>query len=200
MNNTKENILAAALHLFAQNGYEAVSVSNIAEALGITKGALYKHYKNKRDIFDSIVSRMERLDAERAAEYELPEGTLAEMEESYENASVKQLIAFSLAQFRYWTEEEFPASFRKMLTLEQYRSKEMGELYQQYLVSGPLSYVTDIFRARKVKDAREKAIKLYAPMFLFYSIYDGDEDKGLSSAVLQEHLECLCEEWMENKQ
>ncbi|WP_235674292.1 TetR/AcrR family transcriptional regulator [Clostridioides difficile] len=41
MSDTKENILKIALHLFAVNGYEAVSVSMIAEALGMTKGALY---------------------------------------------------------------------------------------------------------------------------------------------------------------
>ena len=60
MSNTKESILLAALRLFARDGYEAVSVSQIAGALGMTKGALYKHYKNKRDIFDSILARMEQ--------------------------------------------------------------------------------------------------------------------------------------------
>ena len=54
MSKTKEKILLTALRLFAQDGYEAVSMSKIAGELGITKGALYKHYKNKRDIFDTI--------------------------------------------------------------------------------------------------------------------------------------------------
>ena len=58
MTDTKEKILMAALRLFAREGYEAVSVSDIAGELGMTKGALYKHYKNKRDIFDHIVARM----------------------------------------------------------------------------------------------------------------------------------------------
>ena len=57
-----------ALHLFAKDGYEAVSVSAIAGELGMTKGALYKHYRSKRDIFDSILARMER-----AAEHGMPE-------------------------------------------------------------------------------------------------------------------------------
>ena len=52
MGQTKEKIWITALELFAQNGYEAVSVSDIAGQLGITKGALYKHYTNKRAIFD----------------------------------------------------------------------------------------------------------------------------------------------------
>ena len=43
MKNTKEAILDTALHLFARDGYEAVSVSQIAGSLGMTKGALYRH-------------------------------------------------------------------------------------------------------------------------------------------------------------
>ena len=60
MADTKEKILMTALRLFARDGYEAVSVRTIAEELGMTKGALYRHYKNKRDIFNSIVERMIR--------------------------------------------------------------------------------------------------------------------------------------------
>ena len=57
MTDTKERILESALRLFARDGYEAVSVSMIAGELGMTKGALYKHYKSKRDIFDSILRK-----------------------------------------------------------------------------------------------------------------------------------------------
>ena len=61
---TKEDILIVALHLFARDGYEAVSVSQIAGELGMTKGALYRHYESKRDIFEHIVKRMEQGDGE----------------------------------------------------------------------------------------------------------------------------------------
>ena len=60
--DTKEKILLAALGLFARDGYEAVSVSMIAGELGMTKSALYRHYQNKRDIFEQILARMERMD------------------------------------------------------------------------------------------------------------------------------------------
>ena len=43
-----------ALRLFAKDGYEAVSVSTIAGELGITKGALYKHYNDPDIYFCSI--------------------------------------------------------------------------------------------------------------------------------------------------
>lgn len=66
MGNTKEEILTVAVHLFARDGYEAVSVSRIAGELGMTKGVLYRHYQNKRDIFEHIVKRMEQGDSEQA--------------------------------------------------------------------------------------------------------------------------------------
>lgn len=69
MADTKERILTIALQLFSREGYEAVSMRMIADALGITKGALYKHYESKRDIFDHIVARMRQADAQRAQEY-----------------------------------------------------------------------------------------------------------------------------------
>lgn len=191
MSDTKERILQTALRLFAANGYEAVSVSAIAGELGMTKGALYKHYKNKRDIFDSIVTRMEQRDAERAKDFELPEGTLAEMEDEYCNASINQMVEYSKSQFRYWTEDEFASAFRRMLTLEQYRNEEMGQLYQQYLASGPLGYVSDLFNSLELPQPQKKAVDFYAPMFLLYTIYDGAEDKKSVLSMVDASLEKL---------
>ena len=70
---TKERILRIALELFAQNGYLGTSMNDIAGQLGFTKAALYKHYSSKQEILDKIVERMNRMDYERAAEYEMPE-------------------------------------------------------------------------------------------------------------------------------
>ena len=78
LHNTKEEILETALKLFAQNGYEATSVSDIAEKIGISKGALYKHYHNKRDIFESILKRMEQTDADKADANNVPSDELAQ--------------------------------------------------------------------------------------------------------------------------
>lgn len=147
MKDTRENILLVSLRLFAQEGYEAVSVSQIAGELGLTKGALYRHYANKQAIFESILQKMEQMDAERAQAFELPEGTVQDMPQSYEIATPEALCAFSKAQFRYWAQDEFAAPFRRMLTIEQYRNEQMAALYQQYLAGGPLGYVRDLLAA-----------------------------------------------------
>ena len=110
MSDTKEKILHESLRLFARNGYEAVSCSDIAGALGITKGALYRHYKSKRDIFGSILAEMERRDAVRAAAFDLPEGTLSDMPEKYRAASADKLTDFCKAQFDYWTADGFASA------------------------------------------------------------------------------------------
>ena len=48
--DTKERIIDVALELFAQSGYLGTSMSDIAKQLGITKGALYKHYTGKQEM------------------------------------------------------------------------------------------------------------------------------------------------------
>ena len=178
MGNTKEEILLVALHLFARDGYEAVSVSQIAGELAMTKGALYRHYKSKRDIFDHIVKRMEQGDSEQAESCAMPEDEKKNMPEKYEKISLENIIEYSKAMFAYWTEDDFASSFRKLLTLEQFRSEEMQALYQQYLAAGPVLYVKDLFESIGVGDADKKATDFYSLMFFYYSLYDGASDKA----------------------
>ena len=177
MSNRKEEILIVALHLFARDGYEAVSVSQIAGELDMTKGALYRHYKSKRDIFDSIVKRMEQQDSEQARENEVPEESIEKTPEEYQNVSFDDFVEYSKSMFEYWTEDDFASSFRKMLTIEQFRSEEMQNLYQQYLVAGPASYVKDLFESIGIVNADDKAARFYAVMYFYYCIYDGAADK-----------------------
>ena len=194
MSNRKEEILIVALHLFARDGYEAVSVSQIAGELDMTKGALYRHYKSKRDIFDSIVKRMEQQDSEQARENEVPEESIEKTPEEYQNVSFDDFVEYSKSMFEYWTEDDFASSFRKMLTIEQFRSEGMQKLYQQYLVSGPAGYVKDLFKNMKIKDPEENAVKFYANMFFNYSLYDGAADKAKAKCQFEQMLDKIVEE------
>ena len=192
MGNRKEEILIVALHLFARDGYEAVSVSQIAGELDMTKGALYRHYKSKRDIFDCIVQRMEQQDSEQARQNEVPEESIEKVPEEYQNVSVEDFVGYSKSMFEYWTEDDFASSFRKILTLEQFRNEEMQNLYQQYLVSGPAEYVKDLFKNMEIKNPEENAVKFYANMFFYYSMYDGAADKARSQ--FEQMLDKIAEE------
>ena len=191
MADTKENILMTSLHLFARDGYEAVSVSTISGELGMTKGALYKHYKNKRDIFDSIVERMYKIDAERSVQYKVPDGLKNEgIAVSWD--LVKQ---FTVAQYKFWTEDDFAQNFRKMLTLEQYRNEEMAKLYQSCIAAGPVAYMENIFSQMmadgnmKKADSKLLATEFFAPMYLLIGISDHSENKEQNLELLNRHIE-----------
>ena len=199
MSDTKEKILFTALRLFAQNGYEAVSVSAIAGELGMTKGALYKHYKNKRDIFDSIFECMCQDDVERAKKYGVPEVEFEYNPLPFKNTSMESLKNFIEETFRIWIEDEFARNFRKMLTLEQYRNVEMAELYQKCIL--PVSYIEDLFREMiergilKKSDSKLLALEFIAPYHFLISMalvdesYDMEEYANLLSAHIERFIE-----------
>ena len=191
MCTTKEKILLTSLKLFGQDGYEAVSISKISGELGMAKSALYKHYKNKRDIFDSIINRMDEVDYERAREYNMPEGNMDEIIKGYRKISIDKIRIYTEVQFKHWTEEEFPSLFRRMLTLEQYRNQEMADLYQKYLVSGPIDYMTYLFAGitGKKEEAKQLAIEFYGPIFLMYSLYDNKREEDDLAEMLKKHVD-----------
>ena len=189
--DTKERILETALELFAQNGYLGTSMNDIAGQLGITKAALYKHYASKQEILDRIVERMNKMDYARAEAYEMPETEPDGFAEAYLRTPVKRIRAYSMAQFDHWTKETFSASFRKMLTLEQYRDPRLAQLHHDYLAGGPLEYMAAIFRRMADSDAEamQLALDFYGPMFLLYSVYDGAEDKTAVPEMLGNHID-----------
>lgn len=187
---TKERIMESALALFAQRGYMGTSMSDIAKQLGITKAALYKHYASKQEILDRIVERMNEMDHERAREYEMPESEPGGSAGEYLNVPTERIRAYSQAQFRHWTREPFSANFRKMLTLEQYRDETLARLYQDYLSTGPVKYMTAVFGelTGSEESAMQLALEFYGPMYLLYNVYDGVGDKDMVTPLLDAHI------------
>ena len=189
--DTKERIIDVALELFAQSGYLGTSMSDIAKQLGITKGSLYKHYTGKQEILDSIVERMNKMDYERAEEYEMPETEPDGFAETYMSTPIQNIRAYAMAQFDHWTKEHFSSNFRKMLTLVQYRDPKLAQLYHDYLATGPTEYMAAIFRKLTDSDdaAMQLALEFYGSMFLLYSVYDGASDKDSIAPMLSAHID-----------
>lgn len=57
MKDTKEFIIDEAFKLFLTHSYEGVSISQLSSAIGMTKGALYHHFKNKEELFKLVVDK-----------------------------------------------------------------------------------------------------------------------------------------------
>ncbi len=188
--DTRQRIIEEALHLFASNGYDAVSVSQIAQAVGIKAPSLYKHFPSKRAIFDAIVEHMRQLDAEHAKQAEVPGMDEEEAESEIDAPKPAKLRAFMVDRFRYWTEDGLAHDYRRMLTLEQYKSSENMAMYQKVLGSGPVAYIEDMLGAMldegllRGDDPKRIAIELYAPFFLLVSAADAVESKNARRRVL----------------
>ena len=60
MEDTKQRILEKSLELFSTKGYDAVSVGEIAKAVGIKAPSLYNHFPSKQAIFDAILEKQLR--------------------------------------------------------------------------------------------------------------------------------------------
>jgi TetR/AcrR family acrAB operon transcriptional repressor len=55
---TRESILDAAVQVFHTRGVSRPSLSDVAELAGVTRGAVYGHFKNKADLFDALCERV----------------------------------------------------------------------------------------------------------------------------------------------
>ena len=61
MNKTKRKIFETSMKLFAQKGYDATSVEDITEAVGVAKGTLYYHFSSKEEIFNFLIEEGTKL-------------------------------------------------------------------------------------------------------------------------------------------
>ena len=195
--DTKQRILSESLRLFSENGYDAVSVAEIASAVGIKAPSLYKHYKSKRDIFDSILKKMSEADGFYADENDMPN-----VDDDYNNVSLESIKTFSVAMFKHWTEDEFAARFRRMLSLERFKNSEMAELYKSYISSGPLDYMKEVFAGMNYSesDAEQLALSFYGPMFMLYTVYDESENKKEIISQAEKHINNFIDNLKEKSQ
>lgn len=209
MKTTKEEILLTSLRLFAERGFAAVSTGMIAAELGITKGALYRHFENKQAIFDAIIARMFELDAQQAESGNVPEEKYEDDTESYQNTAFEDLCEFAFGQYVFWTENDFARLFRRMITIEQFTSPEMNRLYQDVIALGPVQYTEDLFsemirngqlnkEAERI-GARALAVQLFAPLQLSIQFYDGGEPKEQVRESLRVLIEDFKERWSSKK-
>jgi AcrR family transcriptional regulator len=59
--DTKEKILEVSIGLFANNGFEKTTIRQIAAAIGLTEGAVYRHFSGKEELLDCIFDHAEQL-------------------------------------------------------------------------------------------------------------------------------------------
>lgn len=122
MQITREKIIQAGFDCFFENGYEATSLTAIAQAAGVTRGAIYWHFEDKKDLYRAVVDyNLERGDLTEYARTQSPDMTYTER--------VADLFAFAMSdnphvEFIFKTlnfassNEEFHDVVEKILTIK----------------------------------------------------------------------------------
>jgi AcrR family transcriptional regulator len=109
---TRDALIAAALQLFTQRGYSGVGTEEIVARAKVTRGALYHHFSDKRDLFRAVFERVEHDLVERVAasmdrvddSWELMLNGVAAFLDACEDPAVKQISLTDAPAVLGWQE------------------------------------------------------------------------------------------------
>ena len=142
---TKQEILNAALELFSVHGYEATSISQLAEAVGIRKASLYSHFENKQAILDALIETTLEQYAKHSifanADWDNPTFTKGK-----ENMTPEIAVQMFIEQIRYILHDPQISRARKMLTIEQFQNAQMASLQTKQSYTDVMHYFTGLVR------------------------------------------------------
>ncbi|MDO5154928.1 MAG: TetR/AcrR family transcriptional regulator [Eubacteriales bacterium] len=193
--DTKHRILDEALTLFSQKGYASVYVGEIAERVGIKAPSLYKHYKNKKAIFDAIIDEMNQRYLEQVNILNINGMDPSEDISRYMNISEDDFIQIGTSLFLHFLHDDYTSRFRKILTIEQFHNLEFAKLYSDEYVDGPLKYQKMLFQLLVSNgvfvdaDIDVITLQFYSPIFMLLTLCDREpsrEDEAVQ--LLEKHF------------
>lgn len=97
---TKEKILQEAYFLFAEKGFKAVTMTDICEKTGLSRGGLYRYYSGTEQIFSEIISK-EYVISDRIERHESAISILEDMLEAIRREIMDKELSLSLAIYEY---------------------------------------------------------------------------------------------------
>ncbi len=128
---TKEQILDAAIDLFSQKGYDAVSIRDIARAVGIRESSIYNHYKGKEAIMDSITSFF----IAELSKYDLDEVPMEVLLEKY---GPEGFMDFAGRTYLERIKDPRMEKIWRLISIELYRNKKMRDFFKTTMIALPL--------------------------------------------------------------
>ena len=189
--NTKQEILEASLELFSVQGFEATSIAQIADAVGIRKASLYSHFESKQAILDALVkdilgqyeahSIFARVDWENPAHTKDMKMLTSDIAE--------QMV---LGQIRYILHDPQICKARKMLMIEQFRNPELAKLQTKQNYTDVMKYFTGLIKCLIQKgiltkdDPEIMAAQFCLPISVWINFCDREPDREQEVMTLVE--------------
>lgn len=179
---TKQEILEVSLELFSTQGFEATSVSQIAEAVGIRKASLYSHFASKQEILDALLDNI-------SAEYDnhsvfanadwSDPAYIADKQDLTPDVAV-QIVT---GQIRYILHDPHISRARKMLVVEQFRNDQMAQMQTKRNYTDVTNYfsglVRFLIRCGKLMDGDVEimAAQLCLPVSVWINLCDREPER-----------------------
>ncbi len=155
---TKERILSVAIDLFAQKGFDAVSLREIAEAAGIKKATLYYYFTSKDEILEKILEyTMGRWEMSKVGKW------------SDSDETEKQIVAMGLDGFMAmasgvsasWIDDPRMEKILRITFIELYHNEQLKKFMLAFFGAGP-----EFFEAGFAILIKHKLIKPWDPKVL----------------------------------
>ena len=180
--NTKQEILNVALNLFSVQGFEATSISQIANAVGIRKASLYSHFENKQAILDALIKEVLEQYAEHSifamVDWNDPAFTKDKLDMTPDAA-----VQMIQGQLRYILHDPAISRARKMLTIEQFQNRSLAELQTKQNYEDVMRYFTGLvgFLIRQgvlaEDDPQIMAAQLCLPISVWINLCDREPER-----------------------
>ena len=189
--NTKQEILEAALELFSVQGFEATSVSQIADAVGIRKASLYSHFENKQAILDALVKNV----LAQYGEHSIFARTDWEKDADRLPLTPDAAVQMVLGQIRYILHDPAISRARRMLIIEQFQNAELAQLQTKQNYSDVLRYFTGLIKhlirqgVLREDDPEIMAAQLCLPISVWINLCDREPDRESEvMALIEKHI------------
>lgn len=146
MKNTKQEILNVSLDLFSIYGFEATSMSKIANTIGIRKASLYSHFESKQAILNEIIDEI--------LEYYDKKSIFVNTDWNTEDIpeSVDEMIKKIQGQIQFILHDPYISKARKMLVIEQFNNPKLSKLQTKQNYIDVLNYFTGFIQLLIQKD------------------------------------------------
>lgn len=140
--NTRDIILEASIILFSSKGYAAVSMRDIAKAVGIQPSSIYHHFSGKQELFDALIQKAKNI-KDYLCEFFI---------KTLENVEVVDKDDFIQAGVFFLTdylENAEIGPLLKVLESERLHNKEADTAWMELLILAPLKHEIEVFRIMK---------------------------------------------------
>ncbi len=168
--HTRDRIIQSALRLFSRKGFRGTTIKDIAQEVGVTEGAIYRHFESKEELIEHITEKIaEEIDRLLVEEVFSKEGVRERIESLVESLacyafnnpdSFRYMAVFHLLKEDEGKERYLPGISILRMLRDSYLKGEIGVLPEVALsiITGTISRLFEIREMGLTKVSEEELI------------------------------------------